>query len=253
MNYFFSFKNKNFISKLTIPKFKNKSKLSENLNLYSLEINNKKWLYKKIKCDEDKDFFHLKGELIDNDIIYFITKKTVKDMNKNSLEILDNYTDTEPAFRSNFCIKNSKGGFSSYQSEYPFEMTKKKGNILSPIDTLLSKDNEKNFIIFKNIYYKPLKLNFDAYLIDYQKKRILKKYIFKTNYTNFVNIEKKFINPNIFFFTCDYIGIPIFLSENNFSLSLEHTHPFHLYFLGKNGFEKSKELKDEFKKICGIL
>jgi hypothetical protein len=253
MNYFFSFKNKNFISKLTIPKFKNKSKLSESLNLYSLEINKEKWIHKKIKCDEDDDFFYLKDQLINNDAIYFISQKIISDINENSLEILDNYTDTEPAFRSNFYIKNLNGGFSSYQSEYPFEMTRKKGNILSPVDMLLSKDNEKNSIIFKNIYHKPVRLNFYAYLIDYKKKKILEKYSLKTNHTNFINIEKKFINKNVFFFTSDYIGIPIFLGERDSSLSLEHTHPLHLYLLGKKGFTKIRELKEEFKKICNIL
>ena len=57
MNYFFGFRNENYISKLTIPKFKNKSKSSEKLNIYSLEINNKKWIHKHIKCEEDEDFF----------------------------------------------------------------------------------------------------------------------------------------------------------------------------------------------------
>ena len=92
---------------------------------------------------------------------------------------MDNFTDTEPAFRSNFAIQNLKGGFSSYQSEYPFEMTNKNGNILSPVDMLLSKDNENNYIIFKNIYHKPINLSFNAYLVDYKNKKIFKKIYIK--------------------------------------------------------------------------
>ena len=149
MNYFFSFKNKNFFSKLTIPKFKNKSNSSEKLNLYSLTIRKNKWSHEKIKCNEDEDFFYLNKDLLNNDKIFFISKKMITKINENSLEILDNYTDTEPAFRSNFYIRNMEGGFSSYQSEYPFEMTNKNGNILTPVDMLLSKDNKNNYIILK--------------------------------------------------------------------------------------------------------
>ena len=53
-------------------------------------------------------------------------------------------------------------------------MTNKNGNILSPVDMLLSKDNENNYIIFKNIYHKPINLSFNAYLVDYKNKKILK-------------------------------------------------------------------------------
>ena len=252
MNYFFSFKNKNFFSKLTIPKFKNKSNTSEKLNLYSLTIRNNKWSHEKIKCNEDEDFFYLNNDLINNDKIFFISKKIITKINKNSLEILDNYTDTEPAFRSNFYIRNMEGGFSSYQSEYPFEMTKKNGNILSPLSMLLSKNNEKNLIIFRNIYYKPINSNFEGYLVDYKKKKVLEKCLLKTNYTNLINVKKDFINDDTFFFTSQYIGIPIFLGGKNGNLSLEHTHPLHLYLLGSEGFNKTRELKEEFKKICNI-
>ena len=45
------------------------------------------------------------------------------------LEKLNSYTESTPAFRANLKIKNQEGGFSSYQSEYPFSMVTKKYNI----------------------------------------------------------------------------------------------------------------------------
>ena len=60
---------------------------------------------------------------------------------------LNNFTDTDPAFRANLKIYNFKGGFSSYQSDYPYEMIVKKGNILSGLRFLTNKDS-KNIIFF---------------------------------------------------------------------------------------------------------
>ena len=43
-----------------------------------------------------------------------------------------------------------------YQSEYPFEMTNKKGSILSIISSVINEENS-NIIAFKQIYYLPIK------------------------------------------------------------------------------------------------
>ena len=47
---------------------------------------------------------------------------------------------------------NRQGGFSSYQSEYPFSMTTKKGSILSPLSSLCNKNADENIIIFNKGY-----------------------------------------------------------------------------------------------------
>ena len=43
----------------------------------------------------------------------------------DKLTKFNNFTSTSPAFRCNLEISSDKGGFSSYQSEYPFNMINK--------------------------------------------------------------------------------------------------------------------------------
>ena len=50
-------------------------------------------------------------------------------------------------------IKNEFGGFSSYQSEYPYEMTIKNGSVLSPLSILLNNRNDYNFIFSYMLSY----------------------------------------------------------------------------------------------------
>ena len=70
-----------------------------------------------------------------------IIANNITQMEKNLMD-LDNFTSTSPiAFRSNLKLELKDGGFSSYQSEYPFSMTTKKGSIVSPLSTLLNKNN----------------------------------------------------------------------------------------------------------------
>ena len=248
MNYFFSVNNNEYKSELTIPKFKNKSLPSSKLNLYSLIADQSRWILEEVKTDQDKEFFYLNSNL-SNDKIYFISENKDFKFNESNLEVIDNFTDTEPAFRSNLLIKNQEGGFSSYQSEYPHEMTLKKGNILSSLETLLNRKSDKNYIIFKNIFFKPVIEKFFGYLIDYKNSKILDKFELKTNLTNFVKINKEYINKNTFFFSYGYLGIPIFLNEIENNISLEHTHPLQLYIKGKEGFTKANELKKNFVEI----
>ena len=65
------------------------------------------------------------------------------------LKNFNNFTDTSPAFRANFKIYLNQGGFSSYQSEYPYSMITKKGTILSSISSLANSNADKNFILIK--------------------------------------------------------------------------------------------------------
>lgn len=141
------------------------------------------------------------------------------------------------------------GGFSSYQSEYPFNMVGKKGTILTPISTLLNKGADKNILIFRNIFFKPFKKKFVANFVDIKQKKIIKEISFFTNTTNFFEIDDKYLNPNVYLSTQEFIGVPIYLSIKNKHLSLEHTHPPHEYFFGKNKFKNVKMLKDRINEI----
>jgi hypothetical protein len=154
-----------------------------------------------------------------------------------------------PAYRANLKIMLNNGGFSSYQSEYPFTMIQKKGTILSSISSIANKDAEKNYIFIKNIYELPIFESFTAYLVNIRKKTIEEKIEIKTNYTNSFELNKKLIKPEIFLITKKYIGIPMFISIKNKHVSFEHTHPPHEYILSQNKFKKITELKEEINAI----
>ena len=254
MNYFFGFKNESFYSELTIPKFRNRDKKQNKSQLlYSANANNGKWFIKKINCQENDNFYFLKQKDIKEDIFFFLaTMKEIENFYKTDQKKLINfnsYSDTWPAFRSNLRIMNQQGGFSSYQSEYPYSMSTKKGSIISSVDLLLNKNAEKNFILFVNIFVEPLKEKFDIFLINLKKKIKLKKFVGVTNQTNFIEISKEHIHQDIYIFTKDFIGIPIFLSEKNYNISFEHTQPPHEYLIGKDKFAKVKQLKEKANEI----
>ena len=251
MNYFFGFNNGLFKSELQIPLFKNKIPKKENINLYEATISKNEWEFQESKNYVDKsDFFILKNEMINNNKIYFLAKKKdFQNLENSELKNFNDFTDTSPAFRCNFKLYIEGGGFSSYQSEYPYSMTKINGSILSSIGTLLDKKAEKNYLIFRNIYFKPINQEFEVFFININEKKILKKIIFKTNFTNFIEIEKDLISPEVYLFTKDFLGIPIYISTKNKHLSFEHTHPPHAYFFGTDAFKNVKKLKEKINEI----
>ena len=185
-----------------------------------------------------------------NEDIFILAKKNdIIKFDKNKLLNLNNYTDTVPDFRSNLEINIKNGGFSSYQSEYPYNMIVKKGNIMSSIYSLTNIDAEENIIFFKNIYLYPIHEKFNAYIVDIKEKKILDKFEIKTNYTNKILINKNLIKPEIFLFTDKYIGIPMFVSIKDKHISFEHTHPPHSYILSQDRYKKISELKKEINEI----
>ena len=189
-------------------------------------------------------FFHIDKEECDNDNIIFLAKE--KDIDSRSIKNLikyNSYTETIPDYRSNLRVEHYQGGFSSYQSEYPFDMVQKKGQILSPVYPLLNKDANKNYIFLKNIYKQPIQIHFNVYFVDIKKNTVIKEIECVTNKTNKITIDNKLIDPNIYLITESFLGIPIFCSILNGFISLEHTHPPHLYILSKDRFEIIKNLK----------
>ena len=237
MNFFFGIKNNYLSCSLTIPKFQNNGSKNKNYNVYEAKIQNGEWFIKKSTCNENNDFFFLKDSEIENNKIFFLTSEDEikKNFNHNFSELIDlnNFTDTHPsAFRANLRVSLSNGGFSSYQSEYPFSMISKKGSILSPLSTLLNSDADKNF-----------------HFIDIKKKNILSTYKIKSNVLNEIEVESDFIKDNTYIFTRGCIGIPLFVSIKNNFISFEHTHPPHHYILSDNKFKIISNLKNEFDKI----
>ena len=254
MNFFFGINNGLYKSELTIPKFQNSGAYSNKIRLYSIFINDNKWKIAHQDSREDKDFFYLDEGKIDSQKIFFIGKTEEIDLDSGDLEYelknFSNFTDTTPEYRANFKIKNTTGGYSSYQSDYPFMMTKGIGNIVSSTYVLSNTDSDKNYLIFRNIYFKPIIEKFKVHIVDIKNKKKLFTTEFKTNYSNILEIDKLYINKNCYFVSEKYIGIPIFVSEKNGHISVEHTLPPSSYVLSKNKYELTKQFK---KKIYDII
>jgi hypothetical protein len=254
MNLFFGIKSLNVDSKLTIPRFKNSHPTRPEYKVFQLKINNQRWEVNNLIDEElNKDFFKINGNLIDNGSIFCLaTQEEILDFKNNNHSKLinfNNYTDTSPSFRTNLQVSIKDGGFSSYQSEYPFSMVTKKGSILSPLSSLFSKDADKNILFLKNIYELPVNEEFGVFFVNLKTKKILKKEVALTNFLNEFIVDEEFIKPDIFLFTDKYIGIPIFCSIQDNYVSLEHTHPPHEYIMSDGRFKVISELKKEFNEI----
>lgn len=250
MNYFFGINNSEFSSELQIPLFQNRNKKPSNLLLYEATINNNEWKIKQIDNRQiNKDFYLLNSKDITNSNIFFLASPKDLEVKKNKLQNFNKFTETSPAYRANLKIVLKNGGFSSYQSEYPFSMIEKKGSILSSVCSLANRSADKNYIFIKNIFVDPIIESFNIYLVDIIKKKVEEQFEIRTNYTNYFELKKSLIKPEIFLVSKNYIGIPMYVSVKNKHVSFEHTHPPHEYILSNNKFKKISDLKKEINEI----
>ena len=250
MNYFFGINNSEFSSELQIPLFQNRNKKPSNLLLYEATIHSNEWKIKQIDNRQiNKDFYLLNSKDITNSNIFFLASPKDLEVKKNKLQNFNKFTETSPAYRANLKIVLKNGGFSSYQSEYPFSMIEKKGSILSSVCSLANRNADKNYIFIKNIFVDPIIESFDIYLVDIIKKKIEEQFEINTNYTNCFELKKSLIKPEIFLVSKNYIGIPMYVSVKNNHVSFEHTHPPHEYILSNNKFKKISDLKKEINEI----
>ena len=251
MNYFFSIKNEQLDCSLIIPKFKNNKEIDRKYILFSSQIKNNRWFIKEAECANNENFYFLKNQDLDNHKIFFLATKEEVGENKMyfKLQNFNSYSDTMPDFRSNMKIEIKNKGFSSYQADYPYNLSQKTGNILSPVSTLLNKEADKNIIFFKNIYFKPVKEKFFIYFIDLKKKKFLHKEKVYTNQTNQIIVDPELIHSENYIFSDGYLGVPIFVCIKNNHLSMEHTHPPHLYIWGNDKFLTIEKIKKEIDEI----
>jgi hypothetical protein len=254
MNFFFSFNNNFIKSRITIPRFNNLGKRDDSLKVFEATIDKNLWKINTVNCDFNDNFYFIDDYLTNNTSIYFLAKKSNIDlMKKNNYSKLinfNNFTKTYPVeYRSNLKIMLQGGGFSSYQSDYPFSMISKKGSILSPVSSLLNKSSDKNIILIKNIFEEPIREKFNLFFVDLIKKKILKKEKILTNFTNEIVVDSNFIEPNVYIYTDKYLGIPIYLTIKNKHISFEHTHPPHHYILSGDKFKRISEIKKEVHEI----
>ena len=251
MNFFYGVNNNLLKSEIQIPIFQNRNLRKSNYKLFKTYPENKKWILKEITSKKINDYFYiLQNDDISNNEIFFLAEENIVSIfDENKLKKFNNFTDTSPAYRANFKIYLDQGGFSSYQSDYPYSMVTKKGSILSSISSIANAEADKNFVLIKNIFEDPIEENFSAYLVNYKNKCIEDQFEIKTNYTNCIEINNKLIKPEIFLVTDKYVGVPMYVSTKNNFLSFEHTHPPHEYILSDNKFVKISNLKKEINEI----
>ena len=253
MNYFFGINNDIFKSEIQIPLFQNRNFEKSNLKLFKTFPKNNEWVIQEISNKKINDYFYLlkSNDISSNEIFFLADDKVLDEFNKKKLINFNNFTDTSPSYRANLKIYLNKGGFSSYQSEYPFSMVGKRGTILSSISSIANSEADKNYVIIRNIFEEPIYDDFIAYLVNYNTKTVEDKFYVKTNYANCIEIKHKYIKPEIFLVTDQYLGIPIIASVKNDFLSLEHTLSPHEYILSENKFSKVSNLKKEINEIIG--
>ena len=254
MNFFYGVNNNLFKSEVQIPLFQNSNFEKSNLKLFKSYPRSNKWILQEISNKKIiKDYFYiLKNEdILNNEIFFLADEEIFNEFDDKKLKNFNNFTDTDPAFRANFKIylNQGVGGFSSYQSEYPYSMITKKGTILSSISSIANSDADKNYVLIKNIFEKPIEETFKAYLVNYKTKSIEEQFVIRTNYTNCIEISNELIKPEIFLTTDKYLGIPMYVSVKNKFLSFEHTHPPHEYILSEDKFIKVTNLKKEINEI----
>lgn len=254
MNFFFLLKKRDISSELDVPIFQNSGKFSDNLNLYRARIVNNEWHIKDTLEKVNKNYFFKvnSSEYNEDDIFFLAEKKNFinNDLTKKLLDI-NNFTDTYPAYRANLKILYKDAGHSSYQSEYPFIMTTKKGSTLSPIKTLLSENIEKNFIFLRNITDLPIKEKFTTYVIDIISFKVIEKFECLTNSSNYFEIKDELMNRNYYIFSENYLVLPLFISVNNSHISFEHTQPPQLIIFKENQImvkKIKKKINEEISK-----
>jgi len=252
MNFFFHACNDFLSSTLTIPKFQNQGKSSEDLNLFSARISNNAWQIIIPDYVEDDFFWTVESDIRNKDDIYFISSPdSIENIHlNNSLLDLNDHTNTMPEYRANLEVSNTKGAWSSYQSEYPFNMTKKLGSLYSECGLLTDHKAENIGVFIRNIYYLPIKDEVTFYLYDDLHNKILSEFILKLNTTSYIDLSDfKELLSNCFIYSKDCLGIPIYVSQyKNGSLSFEHTHPPHESISGSMRFHYVNQLKNAANK-----
>tara|TARA_B100000315_G_C14578033_1_gene588954 strand:- start:2186 stop:2953 length:768 start_codon:yes stop_codon:yes gene_type:complete len=241
MNFFFHTQNEFFDSLLTVPKFQNSGKRAGRQNLYCANVVSKRWNVSKVVCEEDANFWKITGNQKNRDSIYFIAagQEVSQIQEQNKLIDLNKFTNTLPDYRANLMIKNKVGGFSSYQSEYPFRMTTKLGTLYSDCGSLTGANGTLVGVFVKNIHIYPVEDDVPLYLYDDREGEVVSTLKVGLNRTTFIDLSD-FKNrlAHCFLFAKNFLGVPIYVIEyENGSLSFEHTHPPHEAIGGTKRFE----------------
>jgi hypothetical protein len=142
-------------------------------------------------------------------------------------------TDLSPVNERASIRFSKKNSFSSYQGEFPYQMSKVKGTFLA-FDSLIQMGRRKikTKMAFINIYSGRLyeKKIFDLNIANARSKEKIASKTYVHNSAGIIDI-KLTDNIELCFYSKDTLGVPIFISYNDRGyLSVEHTHPPFEYF-----------------------
>jgi hypothetical protein len=227
MNYFFNLYHEDFDSYIDIPLFDNRGLQKPGNKIWSARIKSGEWHYEEISVG-DKKICRINATEETKDCIYFIaTDSEMERSKKNSLIDLSVFTDTMPDYRCSLNIESKLGGFSSYQAEYPYRMTKSKGDCYSNAGLLTREEAKKIMLFVKNIDSTPVQQGALATIYSNRAKKIIGQKLMRTNSLNVYDLtEVAYELKYCEIFIKGMVGIPIYLIEyDGGALSLEHTHP----------------------------
>jgi hypothetical protein len=95
----------------------------------------------------------------------------------------------------------------------------------------------------------PIHEKFKIFIVDLKEKKIKTIFEAKTNYSNIFELKKEYILPEMFLVTDKYIGIPIYISEKDGHLSMEHTNPPISSILNADRVQIASKFKKELYEI----
>lgn len=143
---------------------------------------------------------------------------------------------------------------SSYQGDFPYNMTRIKGSFLA-FDALVNNSHKavKSKLVFVNIFSKKLveKKSFNLFMANSKNKKIVDNVNY---YHNSAAILENITNDDnsVIFYSKDTLGIPIFISftdDLSQNISVEHSHPPAEYFWGESKFFGQSIIKSKWLKL----
>jgi hypothetical protein len=234
---------------MTIAKFQNCGRrIPPDTHLYGVAPRDGRWHVYPAEADESRHFWTVTSTT-DNlhDIFFLATEAQLEehDWFANGLCSLNDFTDTAPDYRANLSVSNEKGGFSSYQSEFPSKMLGRRGDLLTAIYTLGNPQAVRNVIFIRSVFDQAITEPYKAYVVDKANARVEAEFDLVCNRTNVIELPAATVRPGTYLYAKGFLGVPIYLSESSDGhLSLEHTHPPHSVVDGPRKFELVREYKD---------
>ena len=135
-------------------------------------------------------------------------------------------SDNSPVNERSTVMFTKGESFSSYQGEFPYQISKIKGTFLAFDPLLNTGKNVNNKVVFINIHSKSISHKDECRLslADSNTNQLVERVSYVQNSACILNLSD--VNKDLVFYSKDTLGIPIFIAHDNQSIfSVEHTHP----------------------------